>query len=75
MNGTDIMGYAASCGVLLSFLMKDIKTLRIVNTIGCALFIAYGVMLHYSFPVIITNVAIIFINLYYLLKKPIIKNP
>lgn len=75
MNGTDIMGYAASCGVLLSFLMKDIKTLRIVNTIGCALFIGYGLMLHYSIPVIITNVAIILINLYYLLKKPIIKNP
>jgi len=76
MTGTEIMGYTASCGVLLSFLMKDIKTLRIVNSIGCALFIVYGVMLSPpSFPVILTNVAIIIINVYYLLKKPIIKNP
>lgn len=69
MNVTDLMGYLASFTVLVSFVMKDIKTLRIVNTIGCAFFVAYGLMLHYSIPVIITNVAIICINGYYLLKK------
>jgi len=62
------VGYAASLGVLVSFLMKDIKVLRIVNSVGCALFVAYGLMLG-SIPIIVTNVAILFVNAYYLLKK------
>ncbi len=63
---TDIIGYGASLGVLVSFLMKDIRTLRIVNTVGCILFIAYGFLLHTSWPIIITNVSITCINIYYL---------
>lgn len=62
----DIIGYTASIGVLLSFLMKKIKNLRIVNTVGCALFVAYGVLLDISWPIIVTNTAIIGINFYYL---------
>ena len=65
---TEFMGYLASFTVLLSFIMKDIKTLRIVNTIGCTFFVAYGLLLQYSIPVIITNVAIIGINAWYLLR-------
>ncbi len=62
------VGYAASLGVLVSFLMKDIKVLRIVNSVGCTLFVAYGLMLG-SIPIIVTNVAILFVNAYYLFKK------
>lgn len=69
MNVTEMVGYSASLGVLVSFLMKDIIKLRIINTIGCGFFVAYGVMLDYSWPIIITNVIIIMINLYYLLRK------
>jgi uncharacterized protein with PQ loop repeat len=76
MNPTEIMGYAASLGVLLSFLMKDIKTLRVVNSIGCALFIIYGYMLPKdSMPIIVTNVAIIIINIYFLMKDRKKTNP
>jgi len=67
---TESVGYFASFTVLVSFLMKDMKMLRIINTIGCALFVAYGLLLAYSIPVIITNVAIIGINLYYLINPP-----
>lgn len=65
---TDWIGYAASAGVLLSFLMRDIRTLRMVNSVGCFLFIIYGLLLE-SFPVILTNVIIVLINLYYLIKR------
>ncbi len=65
---TEIIGYVASLAVLLSFLMKNIRTLRIVNTIGCLIFVAYGVLLGFSIPIIATNVAIVMINLYYLIK-------
>ena len=61
------LGYAASAAVLISFLMKSIRILRTINTIGCLLFIAYGIFIT-SIPVIITNTAIVIINLYYLLK-------
>ncbi|HEY4797480.1 MAG TPA: uroporphyrinogen decarboxylase [Bacteroidia bacterium] len=66
---TEIVGYIACASVLISFLMKEIKTLRMVNIIGCVLFVAYGILLNTSWPVIITNVAIIVVNIYYLLKK------
>lgn len=59
------IGYAASLFVLLSFLMRNITTLRYVNTVGCLFFVAYGLLLD-SWPVIITNVAIVLVNFYYL---------
>lgn len=65
---TELVGYLASLGVLISFLMKEMKMLRAVNIIGCSLFIVYGILLEYSFPVIITNVSIVLINIYYLLN-------
>jgi len=65
----EITGYLASLGVLVSFLMKDIRKLRIINTIGCLFFIWYGILLHYAVPVIVTNVVIVIVNCYYLLKQ------
>ncbi|HLV13704.1 MAG TPA: hypothetical protein VKY41_00870 [Xanthomarina sp.] len=66
---TEWVGYAAMAALLISFMMKDVKKLRIVNTIGCILFVTYGFMLQTSWPIIISNGAIVFINLYYLLIK------
>ena len=74
MNTTEIVGYIGSLVVLISFLMKDIKLLRIVNTIGCSIFIIYGFLLNYSYPIIITNVAIVIINLVFLYKLLRIKS-
>jgi len=65
---TEWVGYAASFGVLVSFLMKDLKSLRFVNSVGCLLFVVYGVLLA-SIPIVITNVAILLINSYYLFLK------
>ncbi|MFV8224756.1 uroporphyrinogen decarboxylase [Christiangramia aquimixticola] len=62
---TEWIGYLASFFVLLSFLMRNIVTLRYVNSVGCLFFVAYGVLLD-SWPVIITNVAIVCVNVYYL---------
>ncbi|OIQ30759.1 MAG: uroporphyrinogen decarboxylase [Bacteroidetes bacterium MedPE-SWsnd-G2] len=68
---TDWVGYAAMATVLISFLLKDIKKLRIVNSLGCLLFVVYGFMLEpISMPIIVTNSAIFCINVYYgLIKK------
>lgn len=64
----EIIGYVASAIVLFSFLMRDIKKLRLVNIVGCSIFVVYGVYLNMSIPIIITNVAIILINVFYLAK-------
>ncbi len=64
------LGYAAMATVLVSFLMKSITKLRLVNAVGCLLFILYGFYLEpISKPIIITNAAILVINLYHALKK------
>ena len=74
INTIEIIGYLASLFVLLAFFKKDIRQLRIINSIGCALFVAYGILLS-SIPVIITNVAILLINGYFLFFKKTIENP
>jgi uncharacterized protein with PQ loop repeat len=68
---TEIIGYIASAVVLISFLMKNIKKLRIINTIGCLIFIVYGVLLNFSIPIILTNSVIVGINIYFLVKANI----
>lgn len=64
----EILGYIAMFLVMLSFMMKNVVRLRIINAIGCAAWILYGVMLD-SNPVIITNIGILAINLGHLLRK------
>ena len=59
--------------VLLSFTMKDVKKLRLVNMSGCILFIIYGFLMpsfRIGLPIIIANVAILIVNIYYLVKPP-----
>ena len=69
-HGTEIVGYLAMLLLLISFLMKDIRRLRKLNTIACALFVAYGfMMLVTSWPIIISNASIMGINIYVLFIK------
>ncbi|WNJ94890.1 hypothetical protein RND59_12195 [Vibrio ruber] len=63
----EIIGYAASLMVALSFTMKDIVKLRIVNCIGCLLFVTYGLIID-SWPVTLANLFITGANIYYLRK-------
>ncbi|WP_322289760.1 hypothetical protein [Aquimarina sp. 2201CG5-10] len=49
--------------------MRDIKKLRLVNSVGCVAFVIYGILLNWSLPIVITNMAIVSINLYYLFIK------
>lgn len=66
---TDWVGYLASLILIISFMMKNVKKLRIINSIGAALFVVYGIMLTFSWPIIITNQFILFANIYYLTKN------
>ena len=62
------IGYVATAILLSSFTMKTLKSLRMINSSACLLFIIYGFMIS-SWPVIISNAAIFGINMYYLILK------
>ncbi|CAH0529645.1 YgjV family protein [Vibrio hippocampi] len=63
----ELLGYAASIIVAISFTMKQIVRLRVINCIGCVLFTLYGFAID-SVPVIITNGFIAGVNVFYLLR-------
>ena len=63
------IGYAASFFVVLSFILKDLRKVRVVNLIGCILFVFYGVYSGMLWPIIIPNAVLCFIQGYHLLKK------
>ena len=65
---TEWVGYIAMTVLLISFMMKNVIKLRIINSVGCLFFVIYGVMIS-QYPIVVTNLAIILINLYYLLLK------
>ncbi|MFD1614194.1 uroporphyrinogen decarboxylase [Gelatiniphilus marinus] len=72
ITATEYIGYLASLMVLISFTMKNVKTLRFVNMAGCILFIIYGFLmptLRVGLPIIIANSAIFSVNMYYLFFK------
>jgi len=65
---TEYLGYVASIVIMISFVMKNVITLRIINAIGGLLFIIYGVLLSMSIPIIATNTFVVGVNVYYLIK-------
>jgi uncharacterized protein with PQ loop repeat len=72
ITGIEYIGYLASLMVLISFTMKNIKGLRLINMTGCILFVIYGFLmptLRIGLPIIIANAAIFTVNGYYLIKK------
>lgn len=61
------VGYGASLMIAVSLLMTDLIKLRLINTVGCLLFVIYGFIVG-AYPVAVANAAIIVINLYHLYK-------
>jgi len=62
---TEWVGYLAMTVLLVSFMMKNVTKLRVINSIGCLFFVIYGSLIS-QYPIVITNAAIILINFYYL---------
>ena len=63
----EAIGYLGSALVLVSFLMASVVKLRVVNSIGSAIFAVYAFIIH-SYPTAIMNICLLLINLYYLWK-------
>lgn len=58
----EAIGYAGMAIVILSFAMRNIIALRIVNFVGSALCLAYGILTH-TFATAALNGALMVINL------------
>lgn len=67
INIYEIIGYAATIVTLISMAMSDVVKLRIVNCIGCLIFCVYGFFID-SYPIIVLNGIIFFINIYHIYK-------
>lgn len=64
----EIIGYIAMFLVGISFLMKNVRTLRFINLIGCLIFIFWGILINKP-PVYILNSFIVLVNFYYLFLR------
>lgn len=67
----EILAYFASVIVLISFMVKDIVLLRLLNVIGCMLFIMYS-HYHGRYPLVFLNVMVILVNLVYIYKPLVV---
>jgi len=65
-DSTEVIGYAATLILVISFLPRNVKYIRSINFFACLLFVIYGIFLGLKWPIIISNGAIALIQLYYL---------
>lgn len=64
----EILGTIASIIVLISFIMKGERNIRLVNIFGALCFVIYGIMIN-AFSVWFLNGTLLIIHIYKLLKK------
>jgi len=67
MNWIEGLGYVATIVTLISMMVKDMVYLRVINSVGCLLWIGYG-MLSESIPVLIVNTVILGIHIFKLIE-------
>ena len=62
----NLIGYTAMTLLVISFIPKKIKVVRTVNLIACMFFVAYGVLLGWAWPIIISNLAVCGVQIYHI---------
>jgi hypothetical protein len=62
----DLLGYAASCAVLATFLMRTMVPLRLIAILSNVLFLTFGYIQH-IYPVLFLHMALLPINTWRLL--------
>ena len=63
MDTLDIVGWAATIFIIISFLINNLLWLRIINMVGAALWLTYGII-DTSYSIIFLNVIIVSIQFY-----------
>jgi len=68
MKLVELVGWIATIAVFISFSQKGMKRLRLVSIVACLLWSWYG-FLKSDWPIVVTNISIIFIHLFALNRK------
>lgn len=63
----ELLGIVASLFVISAFICKDVKKIRILDSVGAVLYIVYGILIH-SFANILLNSFLIIVQIYHLHK-------
>lgn len=64
----EIIGWVATFGTLLSFAVKDMWKLRLINGTASLVWIVYGI-LKMDNPIIVINTSVILMHLYWFYKN------
>ncbi len=64
-SATEAVGYVASALIVLSLAMASVVRLRVISLVGSVVFVTYGALIG-SAPIVITNVAIACLNVWFL---------
>ena len=67
-NFMEIMAYFGSVIILLSFCTKNVRLLRILNNVGCSIFLVYSFH-HGRVPLIVLNSMVMAVNIYHLWRE------
>lgn len=59
----EVLGIVATLFILAAFSLNDKKLIRLVDSMGAALFVIYGILIN-SLSVWLLNICLIIINLY-----------
>lgn len=68
MNGIELLGWIATGITLISMMVKDMTLLRVINSVGCILWISYG-LVRSDVPIIVVNGTILVIHIVALIKE------
>ncbi len=72
MNLIETLGWIATAGTLLSFAVKDMWKLRLINGFASILWVIYGI-LKIDNPIIVINTSVIVMHLYWFYRNYIIE--
>ncbi len=72
MNLIETLGWIATAGTLLSFAVKDMWKLRLINGLASILWVIYGI-LKIDNPIIVINTSVIVMHLYWFYRNYIIE--
>ncbi|KAF2516567.1 uroporphyrinogen decarboxylase [Flavobacterium foetidum] len=72
----EYIGYLTSVFIVGGFMLKNLRTIRLINMFGCISFVIYGIFLNdyrdlgqWLLPVIIPNAILALVQVYYLTSK------
>lgn len=68
MDWIELIGILGSVFVLISFLMKDILVIRIINIVGSVIFIVYGIIIG-AMATWFVNAALIVVHIVYIIRE------